>query len=104
MVPARIVSFLIVATLKLVKENLSSERERSVRTDQRKSGRRDGNRREHDHADGYPNFTKNSDWRRKSEDISGKRRGRKGSNEKMKEMFHLLRSISFLFRCKAGFR
>lgn len=30
-----IVSFLIVATLKLVKENLSSERERSVRTDQR---------------------------------------------------------------------
>ena len=55
-----IVSFLIVATLKLVKENLSSERERSVRTDQQEKRAARRNRREHHHADGYPNFTKNS--------------------------------------------
>jgi hypothetical protein len=32
------------------------------------------------------------------------RDGAERENQKMKEMFHLLRSISFLFRCKAGFR
>jgi hypothetical protein len=39
--------------------------------------------------------------------ISPRTPGRDGAereNQKMKEMFHLLRSISFLFRCKAGFR
>ena len=40
------------------------------------------------------------DWRRKSEDISGKRRGER-ENQKMKEMFHLLEHLLF-FRCKAG--